>query len=77
MKPERLRKWSGSENLWAMLLPAAIATAVSVGVAAVVIGVGCAVAPITGAVIVGAAIGGISETVSQIATEGKVTSVKK
>jgi len=58
-----------------------IATAVSVGVAAVVIGVGCAVAPITGAVIVGAAIGGtiggISETVSQIATEGKVTSVKK
>ena len=54
-----------------------ISTAVSVGVAAVVIGVGCAVAPITGAVIVGAAIGGISETVSQIATEGKVTSVKK
>ena len=58
-----------------------IATVASVAIAAAVIA-GCVVAaPVAGAVIAGAAvggtIGGISEVASQIATEGKVTSVKK
>ena len=52
----------------------------AVGIAAAVIA-GCAiVAPISGVVIAGAAvggaIGGISEVKSQVAEEGKVTSVK-
>lgn len=58
-----------------------IATVTAVGIAAAVIA-GCAiVAPISGVVIAGAAvggaIGGISEVISQVAEEGKVTSVKK